>query len=84
MLAKLMSRIKSVPKTEFENFLLPAKALTSDKDDTEYLALSLALNKVPIWSNDAHFKEQSAIKIFTTKELVNYLKSLGLDFLTPA
>lgn len=84
LLAKLMSRIESVPKKEFEKFLLPAKVLTSDKDDTEYIALSLALGKTPIWSNDPHFKEQSAVKVFTTKELVDHLKSLGFEFLTPA
>ncbi len=39
---------------------------------------SLALNKCPIWSNDPHFKEQSLVRVFTTEELVEYLKSKNL------
>ena len=67
-------------RSKFETFLDKANKLISDPDDTEYLALSLALNKCPIWSNDPHFKEQSVVRIFTTKELVEFLKSKNLFF----
>ena len=78
LLDKLKTRIKSFPRSEYEIFLKQANSLVSDKDDTEYLALSLALNKCPIWSNDPHLKEQSLVKVFTTKELVEFLKSKNL------
>ena len=77
---KLESRIIIVPKDRFEEFLVEANSLISDKDDTEYLALSLSMNKTPVWSNDPHFKKQSVVKVFMTSELVKYLKSKGYEF----
>ncbi len=44
-------------------------------DDIDFFALALK-EKTPIWSNDKLFKEQTAIKVFNTKELDEYLKSL--------
>lgn len=41
-----------------------------DIDDSLFLALAMSLN-CPIWSNDAHFKRQSYVKAFTTRELIN-------------
>lgn len=78
LLGKLKSTIKPFPLSKYESFLGEANKLISDPDDTEYLALSLSMNKCPIWSNDPHFKEQSLVKVFTTEELVEYLKSKGL------
>jgi predicted nucleic acid-binding protein len=74
---KLKSRIVSVPREEFERFLRQANVLVLDKDDTAYIALSLAKNKMPIWSNDPHFRVQSVIKVFTTSELAKHIKSAG-------
>ena len=78
LINKLEDTIKTIEKSEFEEFLDEANAIMSDPDDTEYLALSLALNKCPIWSNDPHFKEQSAVQVFTTDELVEFLKTKKL------
>lgn len=80
---KLKQKIKSVPKEKFEMFLEQANSLILDKDDTEYLALSLAFNKIPVWSNDPDFKGQSIVEVFTTKQLVDKLKLLGYEFSTP-
>ncbi len=55
-----------------------ANSIISDKDDTEYLALSLSMNGVPIWSNDDHFKKQNSVEVFTTSELVSELKAKGI------
>ena len=74
LISKLKGHITIVEKSKFEPFLNEANSLISDPDDTEYLALSLSMNKCPIWSNDPHFKEQSAVRVFTTKELVEFLK----------
>lgn len=78
LISKLRSQINIVEKSKFEVFLNEANSLISDPDDTEYLALSLAMNKCHIWSNDPHFKEQSAVQVFTTKELVEFLKAKKL------
>ena len=76
--SKLRGHIKIVEKSKFEAFLDEANKLISDPSDTEYLALSLSMNKCPIWSNDPHFKEQSAVQVFTTNELVEFLKAKQL------
>ena len=78
LISKLRRHINIVEKSKFEAFLNEASRLILDPDDTEYLALSLSMDNCPIWSNDPHFKEQSLVKIFTTEELVAYLKSEGL------
>ena len=74
----VFSQIKIVDEDLFRDKRELAKSLISDPDDTEYLALSLALNKSPIWSNDPHFKEQSAVRVFTTNELVEFLTTKKL------
>ena len=78
LLGKLKGTIKPFPMPKYEKFLNEANKLISDHDDTEYLALSLSMDKCPIWSNDPHFKEQSLVKVFSTEELVEFLKSRGL------
>ena len=78
LLGRLRSAIKPYPLSKYEKFLGEANKLISDPDDTEYLALSLSMDKCPIWSNDPHFKMQSLVKVFTTEELVGFLKSKGL------
>lgn len=50
-----------------------AKSLISDPKDSPYLALAIKLNS-SIWSNDPHFKEQSIVRVFTTKELSKFLE----------
>lgn len=78
LISKLRGHINIVEKSKFEAFIDEANKLISDPDDTEYLALSLSMGKCPIWSNDPHFKEQSLIRVFTTTELVEFLKSKNL------
>lgn len=79
LLNKLKQKIKSFSLLKYDKFLEQANSLISDKEDTEYLALALELG-MPVWSNDSHFKEQSEVEVFTTKELVDKLKSLGYEF----
>lgn len=43
-----------------------------DKNDCIFLAAALATNS-GIWSDDAHFKKQTKVKVWTTKELVPYI-----------
>jgi predicted nucleic acid-binding protein len=44
----------------------------SDEDDVELLALSLKL-KIPVWSNDRHFRH-SCVETYTTANLLKILK----------
>jgi|SRR3989338_11340831 len=78
LLSRFRAKITTFPLSKYEDFLKEANSLISDPEDTEYLALSLALDKCPIWSNDPHFKKQSAVRVFTTKELVEFLKAKKL------
>ncbi len=71
---ELKLKIKVIPKEQFDMFLTKANELISDKEDTEYLALSLSINNRPIWSNDSHFKEQLIVSVYTTKELLGLLE----------
>ena len=64
MLPELIELVDASPE-----FKVMADKLISHKSDVPFIALALELN-IPIWSNDAHFKKQSEVKVFTTKELV--------------
>ncbi len=43
------------------------------KDDWPFLALALAENCI-LWSNDAALKRQKEVRVFSTKELLDFLK----------
>ena len=58
-----------VPKSEYERFLPEAKELLSEHPkDVPYFALALKL-RIPIWSNEKRFKEQSRVEVLSTHEL---------------
>jgi len=44
-----------------------------DVTDSPFLALALALDS-PIWTNDAHLKQQNLVDVYTTKELLEFLQ----------
>ncbi len=73
----LNKHIKTFSEERYSQFLTQANKLSPHKEDIKddpYFALSFALNKTPIWSDEPAFKEQSEIKIFSTLE---FLKILG-------
>jgi len=77
---EFFSKISLLPKIinfqdPLESSKLKADRLISHKTDVPFLALALEFD-IPIWSNDKHFKEQSSIKVFTTKELKSFLDSI--------
>lgn len=69
----ILSRIKFVPEKLFLNFIKHSISLVTHPEDAPYIGLSLAL-KSPLWSNDYALKEQSAVKVYTTSELIKLLK----------
>src|SRR3989338_5677451 len=65
-------RIKFCSHLEYEELLEKSVSVLPDMEDSPYLALALAI-KSPIWSNDPHLKQQSLVKVFTTRELMDKL-----------
>lgn len=66
-------RIKFRNHSEYEELLEKSVSVLPDKEDSPYLALALAINATAIWSNDPHLKQQSSVKVFTTRELIDKL-----------
>lgn len=58
--------------SRYDDFLEMSLNELSDPDDADFLALALSI-KAEIWSNDPHLKQQSLVKVLTTKELVEKL-----------
>lgn len=56
-----------------------AFALMKDIDpkDTPFLALALQLGS-PIWTNDNHFKELQDVVVYSTRSLIEHLRSKGI------
>ncbi len=64
---KLVLDIISIEHLSKED-LSKAEPLISHKSDTPFLALALKL-KMPLWTNDKHFKEQSLVRLYDTHKL---------------
>src|SRR3989338_630455 len=70
--AEIEVDIEFSEESEYDEFLDKAIKNLPDPKDAPYLALAL-LRNASIWSNDPHLKEQSLVKVYTTKELVEAL-----------
>ena len=66
---QLKALVSFVNEIKYTAEIEKAMKLIKDPKDVAYLALAL-FQDMPIWSNDAHFKEQSLVQVFTTKELL--------------
>ncbi|MCX8000564.1 MAG: PIN domain-containing protein [Leptospiraceae bacterium] len=65
--------VEFIPLEDFKEFIEEASRISPDRDDIQYLALSLKLG-TPLWSNDNRLKQQLRVKIVSTKELIEILK----------
>jgi predicted nucleic acid-binding protein len=63
------SKIKIISKDEVKSYIQMAEQISTDPDDVQYFATALKL-KCGIWSNDKKMKNQSAVKIYTTSDLL--------------
>jgi len=45
-----------------------------DPDDSIFLAATLAIHCDGLWTEDLHFQEQSAIRVWRTKDLVHFIR----------
>ncbi len=76
LMQKLMSKIKVFSEEEIsKNSINKALKIMKeiDVDDVVFIALSLELGNIPIWSDDKHFKKQNKVKVYSTKQLVEFL-----------
>jgi predicted nucleic acid-binding protein len=73
----IFSKIDLVSLEEMDPFKNKAEEIMGkvDIDDSFFLALAMSLS-CPIWSNDVHFKKQNIVKVYTTKELLDLLRTL--------
>jgi len=65
-------RINFIPFEEFSDKIAEAKGLAPHLKDAEYFALALKLD-CAIWSEEKAFKNQSNVKVFNSRELVELL-----------
>lgn len=72
LMVSIMSKIRIMEFFSFEGFFEKAKEISPDPEDIQYFALALKLDAA-IWSNEKRLKKQSAIKVFSTEDLVNML-----------
>ena len=67
---KLFKYVKVFPFNFYMQQVGEAKKIIKDQKDVPFIALSLAFNSCPIWSDDLHFKQQKRIKVYLTEEIV--------------
>ncbi len=70
----LQSRVETVAKEEYGEFIKKIKGKIPDIDDVPLLALAFAKG-MPVWSNDPHFKQQTILQSLTTSELIQIIKN---------
>lgn len=73
LLAQITARIRLLPAAAYQHRLAEAERVAPDLMDAPYLAVALHLN-VPLWSNDSALKQQTAVLIYTTLELIDLLR----------
>ncbi len=67
---RLMQEVVAFMPVEFySSKLAKARTLCPDPDDVDYIALAMKL-KCPVWSNDIKLKQQIAVQVFNTSEIM--------------
>ena len=75
LIEKLLGTVvKFAREEEYSEFLSRAMKLSPDPDDADFFGLALKLS-CHIWSNDGKLKKQPQVKVFSTKELIRFLKA---------
>ena len=65
----LKLRVQFIPLEQFLDKIPEAKELAPHLKDVEYYALALKLG-CPIWAQEKAFKKQTAVDVFSTKDLI--------------
>ena len=69
---QLTSNIRAFPRSVYQPQFSKASRLAPHIEDAPYLALALQFH-LPLWSNDLALKEQRAVPVYTTRELLKLL-----------
>ena len=75
------THISLVRKEEITSYISQAETISPDPDDIQYFATALKFN-CAIWSNDKAMKNQTSIKIYSTKDIIQNSKQLIKNELT--
>ena len=62
-----------ISEEKFKDLAREASKISPHEKDISYFALALKI-KCPIWSNEKAFKNQTKIKVFSPKDLIEVLK----------
>lgn len=73
-LSLLHEFIFSYTEESYSKLIPKVSSLAPHNKDVSYFALSLSLNNCPIWSDEKAFRKQDKIKIFSTEELLKFIK----------
>jgi len=71
-LALLLKLVEIIPKGEYEEFIEEAKRISPHLKDAPLFALSLAFDKVPIWSREPRLKRQKSVEVLWDEEVKEY------------
>lgn len=68
--------VKAIPLKDYLDNLATAKEVCPHPKDIDFFALALKLG-CPIWSIESRLKNQTAVKVINTKELLFLLESIA-------
>lgn len=72
LLEILKGQIEIISSYDFVDKISEADVTSPDPNDVHYFALALKFN-FSIWSNDKKMKKQNKVKVFNTKEILEFI-----------
>ncbi len=78
LLKRILKKSIIVPFNKYRQKLEKAMKIIGsiDEKDAPFIATALSIKNDGIWTNDKHFLRQNKIKIFSTSDMLNFLKPL--------
>lgn len=75
LLAKLLNYITLTPTEKLIEHLPEAREIMKNIDlkDASFIAAALSYDDAVIWSDDAHFKQQTRVKTYNTEEITRII-----------
>ena len=77
LLKRILKKSVIVPFNKYKQKLEKAMKIIGsiDEKDSPFISTALCIKNEGIWTNDKHFLKQNEIKIFSTLDMINLLKS---------